>query len=264
MVAIRNFNRFDCGGVLIGCHTILTAAQCVDERHGRDSHPLLWLNPTETETPSNETLVRHTSAVRIHPNYTGDVVDGHDFAVLLMEEPADGLIPIRTSTNAFLAISPGQEVSMLGFGRSTRTSSRTPYIQITRFNVINSTACRNSDEVIYLDGQMLCLEGNPPCSGDQGGPIFTDSGSATGDTLIAIVSSTVCDLNTRIAAVLSTITSEVYDWIVETMEELENTVPDRRLRQASPGDFLDGLEAMGSTTSEFEQFLFLLESADGC
>lgn len=262
MVAVRNFNRFDCSGVLIGCHTVLTAAQCVDERHGRDRLPVLWLNAYYTERETNDTLIRRSSDVRVHPNYTGDVVDGYDFAILLIDEPAHGLIPIRTTPEEYLGVNVDRELSLLGFGRSTRTSSRTPYVQITRLDIIDPTACRNSEDVIFLEDQMLCLEGNTPCSGDQGGPIFPDSGLANSDTLYGIVSSTVCDLSSRIAAVPSTIRREVYDWISSTMEELENTVSGRRT-PASAADLLGQITAAGPA-SELDIFDLIFESTDGC
>eukprot|EP00210_Caulerpa_lentillifera_P000136 g131.t1 len=223
MAAIRNFNRFDCGAVLIDCHTILTAAQCVDERHGRDRLPELWLYPYHTESLRNSTLVRRAIDVRVHPNFTGDIVDGYDYAILSFNEPATDLIPIRTTSISDLREEAIQKLRLLGFGRSTRTSSRSPYLQISRLNRVNSAACKNSEELIFIEEQSLCLEGDTPCSGDHGGPVFIgETGSATGDTLVGIVSSTYCDLNSRLSSVASILHPDIFNWIIETVNELES------------------------------------------
>lgn len=250
MVAIRNFNRFDCGGVLIGCHTVLTAAQCVDERHGRDRLPELWLNTYQTESVNNETLIRYPKDVRVHPNFTGDVVDGYDYAILLMEESATGLAAIRTTENSTIQVQVGQQVRMLGFGRPTRTSARSSYLQIAYFDLLDSDACRNEQELILVEDQMLCLEGDMPCSGDQGGPVFRDRGDAYSDQLVGIVSATACDLSSRLSAVPSILQPHVFKWIIETVEELESTLPDR----VNPSDFdfdFDPFDAESSLSTPF-------------
>eukprot|EP00210_Caulerpa_lentillifera_P000125 g120.t1 len=246
MVSIRNFNRFDCGGALIGAHTVLTAAQCVDERHGRDRLPYLWLNSTRTETFTETTRPRQAVDVRIHPNYTGDIFDGNDFAILMLNESAEPLSSIEPEDPQYNVALPGTNLSFLGFGRSTRSSSRSPYLQLTIYDILSPTACKNSEDIIFHEHGMLCMEGNTPCSGDQGGPLFIDRGAGYGNILYGIVSATMCDLNSRLVAIPTVNEPEISKWILDTRKEFEE-----RATGVSDFDpvaaFFAALEAAGST-----------------
>eukprot|EP00210_Caulerpa_lentillifera_P004225 g4030.t1 len=222
MVSIRNFGRFDCGGALIDAHTVITAAQCVDERYGRDRLPYMWLTATDTNVLTNTTVPRRAIEVRLHPNYTGDIFDGNDFALLKLNETAAPLYPVFPVDPQYDRADLGMELSFLGFGRSTRSSSRSPYLQITHCNVIDPVACQNSEDIVFLDDKMICLEGDTPCSGDQGGPLILDRGAPYGNLLFGIISQVVCDLNSRLIAVPSLLDPDTAKWIIETQEEFNN------------------------------------------
>lgn len=251
MVSIRNFNRFDCGGVLIGSHTVLTAAQCVDERYGRKRLPYMWLNATETETRTEGIMPRQAVDVRMHPNYTGDIFDGYDFAILLLNETADPLQTIAPGDPEYEIPIPGNYLTFLGFGRSTRSSSRSPYLQLVTYDIIEPAACRNSDDLVFLEKGMICLEGDTPCSGDQGGPLFEDRGAGYGNHLFGIVSAIACDLNSRLVSIPSIVVPEIAAWIDATQREFQARAgaltPEEQLVAYFAG--LDNIVAEGSSIS---------------
>src|SRR5262245_22429519 len=68
-----------CSATLVGCDSILTAAQCVCETTGANC---------QSQTPARQMAVyfQHAgvfevSSVNVHPSYTGEP-DGHDIALL--------------------------------------------------------------------------------------------------------------------------------------------------------------------------------------
>lgn len=263
MVSIRNFDRFDCGGALIGPHTVLTAAQCVDERYGREKLPYMWLNATETETRTEGTMPRRAVDVRMHPNYTGDIFDGYDLAILFLNETADPLKTIAPGDPKHEIAIPRNNLTFLGFGRSTRSSSRSPYLQLTTYDIIEPTACKSSDDLVFLEDGMICLEGDTPCSGDQGGPLFEDRGAGHGNLLYGIVSAIACDLNSRLVSIPSITVPEIATWIEETRREFE-----ARMSDVTPDDevaayfaALNALAAEGSSIST-EDILGVVYGAD--
>lgn len=225
MAAIRNHGRFDCAGILIKEQIVLTTARCVDPRYDRDELPEIWLNSTRTHEPGDGTIFRKAIDVRVHPLYSGDIFEGHDFALLLLNASAHELDYMGRFPPS-VPVEPGRELSILGHGRSSGTDAIAPYLQIGQLTIVSPEVCHNSEDIVFIEDQMFCVEGNVPCNGDQGGPIFNNGDYARTDYLVGIISIASCEYNPRVAAFLSTHNLDIYSWIDEQVAVLEALAPE--------------------------------------
>jgi len=231
MASIRNYGRFDCGGVLIGTHIVLTSARCVDPRYDRSELPEIWLNNTRTFEPSATTVFRKAIEVRVHPLYSGDIYEGYDFALLLLNESAHELVHM-TRFPWHVPVQDGAPLAILGFGRSSGTDAVAPALQIGQLTLVSPEVCHNSEDIVFIEDQMRCVEGDVPCNGDQGGPIFRTTpggGDARTDYLMGIISIAGCEYNHRVAAFLSTHNENISNWIDNQSMELEALIPEEHL-----------------------------------
>ena len=219
---VRAFGRSVCSGVLIGPYTVLTAAQCVDSRNGRELKPELWLNTTLAEGPEDTAVVRQVSETLFHPEYAGNANDGYNLALLQLNESAASLRPIRIPPEAPDGPESivGRIFSILGFGRTSLSGARTTTLQIAVVQVLDPQTCIDAD-IGYLEEQMFCVDSQHPCSGAHGGPVFIDSGDSRNDVLFGLVVGTPCFENTELAGVTSISTNASLSWLRQTRDELE-------------------------------------------
>ena len=222
IVNVRAFGRSVCSGVLIGPYTVLTAAQCVDPRNGRELRPELWLNTTLSEGPEDTAVVLQVDETLFHPQYTGNANDGYNLALLRLNETSVPLRPIRIPLEAPYGTESivGRVFSILGFGRTSLSSARTTTLQIVVVEVLDPQICID-DEIGYLEEQMFCVDSHYPCSGDQGGPVFVDSVDSRNDVLVGLASGTPCFENIERAGVTTLSTDASLSWLRQTREELE-------------------------------------------
>lgn len=225
MASIRNYGRFDCAGVLIDTHIVLTSARCVDPRYDRSQLPYIWLNNTRTFEPSPTTVFRKAIEVRVHPLYSGDIYEGYDFALLLLNESAHELT-YMTRFPWYVPVENGAQLAILGYGRSSGTDAVAPALQIGQLTLVSSEVCHNSEEIVFIEDQMRCVEGDVPCFGDQGGPIYRTrpDGEARTDYLMGIISIANCEYNLRVAAYLSIHNESISNWIDEQSMELHDLI----------------------------------------
>lgn len=251
MASIRNNGRFGCAGVLISSHVVLTTARCVDPRYDRDALPEIWLNATQTHEPAPQTVFRKAVDSRIHPLYSGDIFEGYDFAVLLLNESAHELasisMPYRYDDSTDDRLDDGIEVLLLGYGRSSDTDAISPASQIGQLTLINPEICHNAEDIVFIEDQMYCAEGYLPCNGDQGGPIFRNATIASKDILVGMISVATCEYNQRVTAFLRTDNVDISNWIDEQLENLESLIPEDDLPPESDCTFERFLEVAQSS-----------------
>lgn len=111
--------KFICSGALLSDHqSILTAGHCVSHGAGTAT-PLTttaYFNPTGTDivVPQNPVSVAvGVSQYFVHPDYTGEVIDDNDIAVLRLSAPA----PLfAQSYDLFTGNAVGQDYNVAGYG----------------------------------------------------------------------------------------------------------------------------------------------------
>jgi len=164
-----------CSGILIGCHTFLTAAHCV----GNDtvaSHYQVYLQNGG---------IHAVSSVTFHPEYTTNLWS-RDVAVLKLTQPVEGINPTPVnSTHDLLALGVGFSGTIVGFGRTGGSSD----YGIKRHGGIVTSNCKPASTGGFGDEVLVCWDYDtqvgPPgtdsnsCNGDSGGPLLMTFSGAT-------------------------------------------------------------------------------------
>lgn len=215
LVNLRNGGQPVCSGALIGEQSVITAASCVDPRLGREFLPTLWLSSIYPNVLTEDVVVREAVEVYLHPNYTGNLFDGYDVAILKLNESALPLRQLRLYISSPLTIPTGAAVSYLYFGRTSINSARSAYVQVTSVEVLDPAFCEEA-EFGFNPEIMLCVSNRILCAGDQGGPLFRDVSDPFLETLYAIASGTLCKDESGVSGVTSVLSSGIVEWIAET------------------------------------------------
>lgn len=248
MVAIRNFDRYDCSGVMVGQKTALTAAQCIDSRYDRSDKPEVWIGAERVDIRGNDTIVRQVVETRIHPNYTGNIFDGYDLALLMLNETTD-IIPIRRPPLHEI-IKFDHEFDFLSYGRATQGGAYSTVLSVSHVEVIANEACLKEEGIVFDEEHSFCVKGSIPCTGDEGGPVFKSNEVPSADILVAIVSATGCQDTVNIAALFNILTEELSEWIEDAIAEFEPPLSP----EDDPCSPTSLLEDQGSSVS-FDEFL---------
>ncbi len=120
-----NGNRFICSGSMVGARSIVTAGHCVSSGGGVKDADLVkttayfYTGDPDERTPFSPNAVAiDVSRYYVNPNYTGEVIDQNDIAVLRLEADAPSTATIyKLFTDGDLT---GREFNVAGYGtRST-------------------------------------------------------------------------------------------------------------------------------------------------
>jgi hypothetical protein len=163
-----------CSGTLIGCHTFLTAAHCVE------NHP----DPSTYVVFLQHAGFVGVSAIARHPSYAFPV---GDVAVLTLSAPVTGIGPMPIDTTGGRA--PGTAGTIVGFGRTgganqdygLKRTGRVTLAPCTDGVSDTTSVCWSFADPIGSPG-----EDSNTCNGDSGGPLFVDDGE--GDVTVGITS----------------------------------------------------------------------------
>ena len=185
-----------CGGALISCSTVVTAAHCIEpfSKSAILSDGTVFLGNPRKDTGRTFGI----ADVFVHPKYNKDGFDSssgetihNDIAVITLDSPSD-IRPVRLPRNDPRV---GARGFVLGWGE-TESSSTSPILREAALQVMPRDACDSKTGKQYFDPSSSFCTGSgkprPPrrkhtrplrsdgrasaCQGDSGGP-FVDSKS---------------------------------------------------------------------------------------
>jgi hypothetical protein len=150
-----------CSGTLIGCHTFLTAAHCVQER-----------TVSKYEVFFQNAGVFGVDRIDVHPNFNASTLN-NDVAVIRLKPEVTGIRPfgIRTSSE----VPNGTPAVIVGFGRSGGDNYD---YGLKRMGAVVTAACSTG----RANGNFVCWNFENPlgipgsnsntCNGDSGGGLY--------------------------------------------------------------------------------------------
>ncbi|WP_051792193.1 S1 family serine peptidase [Amycolatopsis jejuensis] len=181
MASLRNkgsgngYERHVCGGSLINSDTVLTAAHCVP---GADVKDLEVVVGRTVLSNDQQGQVRNVTDAQTHPKY-GEKL-GYDIAVLKLDEPVTGIVPIQQPTRGTDGlIRPGETATVIGWGNTDPVQINNPdRLRQVDVPILSHQECEisypGSEDVTYNRATDFCagVAGKDSCQGDSGGPIF--------------------------------------------------------------------------------------------
>ncbi|XP_062898229.1 transmembrane protease serine 6-like [Mobula hypostoma] len=177
VASVQLNNRHFCGGTLISCRWILTAAHCVNDSDIQNWTVVLGIH--FLNQPTNSVQKRKISKILVHPQATSSF--NYDVALLELSQPVEytdfvqpACLPAATTSIS------GRRCTTVGWGRTSESGLPSNALLKTEVKVFSNSLCRH-----YLPNiteQMICAGvpegGKDACQGDSGGPLLCqDEGS---------------------------------------------------------------------------------------
>ena len=175
------FDELFCGGTLIDKDSVLTAAHCLVNPKPDKVQVVVG----RTALNQNRGQLRFVSHRFIHPRYKGN---GYDVAILKLSRPVKSIKPIKLATAKQNNLEkPGHILASAGWGvvkqRPGPFDIRPFSMHAVSVPVVSDSRAKRAYQfqgLKYLPSLQVAAgkEGNGPCFGDSGGPLF-DSGPRT-------------------------------------------------------------------------------------
>ena len=159
-----------CSGVLVGCDSFLTSAQCVCNSYPCDP---AQIDPTQFKVFLQNGGIFDVAEVKVSPEWG---IPGPDTAVLKLSTPVNGIAP--TPINTVAPVPSGTEATIVGFGMGIEE-----FGGIKRVGAVRTSACAGIPSYYPSVCWFFTFPLGDPgedsnhCYGDEGGPLFVDFGN---------------------------------------------------------------------------------------
>ncbi len=156
--AFADARAFQCSGILVGSHTVLTAGHCISQDVPVESY-LVWISGSFYSVVA--------AAHSPYYNPTGDINENakYDFGLLILAENVTSVQPAPILFGG--SIESGMQLRSFGFGLNENPDYRDLPIELqAKVAKITVTAVRDGT----FEGSLEVSDGIT-CSGDSGGPV---------------------------------------------------------------------------------------------
>ncbi|XP_045444989.1 complement factor I isoform X3 [Pipistrellus kuhlii] len=174
-VAIREDDRFTCGGIYIGGCWVLTAAHCV--RVSKIHRYQVWVSLVDWINPNPEIIVQMVNKIIIHENYNGGTYQNDIALIELKKRRSQTNCVVPTTVPACVPWSPylfkpNDRCIISGWGRE-RDNQKVYSLQWGEVQLIANCSKYYQDR--FFEKEMICAgtdDGSiDACKGDSGGPL---------------------------------------------------------------------------------------------
>eukprot|EP00956_Cyclotella_meneghiniana_P003256 scaffold3951_cov69-Cyclotella_meneghiniana.AAC.19 len=197
MVSLQTNGVHFCGGVLIACDTVLTAAHCTNEVSKNQSPITVVVSRHDLSSSSGEEL--QVKEERVHPQYLDSVEYDNDFALLFLERATMSKVDYITINHDRDQPKRFRSVKVLGWGDTKVARSGSNVLNQVNLRVIPNSRCNKVEGYWgdmhvtyegYISDSMMCaaLKDKDACQGDSGGPAIIKGSSGDDDLLVGLVS----------------------------------------------------------------------------
>jgi len=207
-----------CGAVLISPGFVVTAAHCA-------------YADTDFQVSGTGNVEYEYASGRIHPEYNEENVS-HDIAIFALSQLVPSSVtPVKLRQTPLPSTT--QSLTVIGFGDTDPSESvrdTSTYLREVDLQYVSASQCSRSfggsgwwwGGGIGISDGMLCAynPGKDSCGGDSGGPLLLKGSSSSDDELVGLVSWGIASAANEEYPGVYTRISYYYDWIVETMCDL--------------------------------------------
>jgi len=201
-----------CTGALVAQTVVLTSAHCLEPRLGGYEQPLVDFYRTCTSCDDESGVRRVAVSTSIkHPNWSGEVRDGADLALLVLSESLEGpylrVLPQQDPAQAFGDL---QSFQFAGYGL-VREEQVSVTLQEVELFYRRQGFCRQLYQTLgyeFKPEDTICATGlgrAELCRGDSGGPLILKGATPDEDFAVGILSggSPGCGVDVQLPALFT-------------------------------------------------------------